>query len=59
MLVTSLFVITAIGLGRPAGSFYILGMAPREYEEGAQLELKVNKLTSSKAQLPYGYCTMP
>ncbi|CAE7457093.1 TMN10 [Symbiodinium sp. CCMP2592] len=35
------------------------GVAPIEYAEGARVELKVNKLTSVKTQLPYGYYTLP
>jgi transmembrane 9 superfamily protein 2/4 len=42
-----------------ASAFYLPGIAPKEYPEGAALELKVNKLTSAKAQLPYGYYTLP
>merc|ERR1719191_2350527 len=30
-----------------------------EYKEGAPVELKVNKLTSVKTQLPYSYYTLP
>ena len=42
-----------------ATAFYLPGVAPIEYEEGAAVELKVNKLTSSKTQLPYEYYTLP
>lgn len=31
------------------------GMSPRSYEEGEAVELKVNKLTSMKTQLPYDF----
>jgi len=34
-------------------------MAPIEYQEGGSIDLKVNKLTSVKTQLPYGYYTLP
>merc|ERR1719311_245170 len=30
-----------------------------EYKEGASVDLKVNKLTSVKTQLPYAYYTLP
>ena len=35
------------------------GVSPIEYEEGSRVDLKVNKMTSSKTQLPYGYYTLP
>eukprot|EP00635_Sarcinochrysidales_sp_CCMP3193_P011499 CAMPEP_0118914248 /NCGR_PEP_ID=MMETSP1166-20130328/14670_1 /TAXON_ID=1104430 /ORGANISM="Chrysoreinhardia sp, Strain CCMP3193" /LENGTH=663 /DNA_ID=CAMNT_0006853817 /DNA_START=177 /DNA_END=2168 /DNA_ORIENTATION=- len=38
-----------------ASSFYLPGVAPREYSKGEKVELKVNKLTSIKTQLPYDY----
>eukprot|EP00448_Togula_jolla_P019785 CAMPEP_0170577648 /NCGR_PEP_ID=MMETSP0224-20130122/5042_1 /TAXON_ID=285029 /ORGANISM="Togula jolla, Strain CCCM 725" /LENGTH=625 /DNA_ID=CAMNT_0010900579 /DNA_START=124 /DNA_END=2001 /DNA_ORIENTATION=- len=40
-------------------AFYLPGVAPTQYEEGARVELKVNKLTSVKTQLPYSYYTLP
>eukprot|EP00434_Breviolum_minutum_P014366 symbB.v1.2.012669.t3/scaffold881.1/size155427/8 len=33
------------------------GVAPVEYTDGARVEMKVNKLTSVKTQLPYDYYT--
>lgn len=55
-----------------ADSFYLPGVAPAtwpsalfsslsqvEYSDGARVELKVNKLTSVKTQLPYNYYTLP
>mmetsp|Transcript_34090 Transcript_34090/g.79202 ORF Transcript_34090/g.79202 Transcript_34090/m.79202 type:complete len:641 (-) Transcript_34090:205-2127(-) len=41
--------------GSGCRAFYLPGVAPIEYEDGASVELKVNKLTSVKTQLPYGY----
>lgn len=40
-------------------SFYLPGLSPVEYELGATVEMKVNKLTSVKTQLPYDYYTLP
>jgi transmembrane 9 superfamily protein 2/4 len=40
-------------------AIYLPGVAPREYQEGGKVDLKVNKLTSVKTQLPYGYYTLP
>jgi transmembrane 9 superfamily protein 2/4 len=34
-------------------------VAPRQYEQGARVEMKVNTLTSVKTQLPYDYYTLP
>jgi len=58
----------ALRLGLPAlhllllrlsGALYLPGIAPLEYQTGAQVDLKVNKLTSVKTQLPYDYYTLP
>jgi len=38
---------------------YLPGVAPTEYQEGSRVELKVNKLTSVKTQLPYRYYVLP
>jgi len=43
----------------PTSAFYLPGVAPRQYETGARVEMKVNTLTSVKTQLPYGYYTLP
>eukprot|EP00971_Amphidinium_carterae_P338397 6475702-Amphidinium_carterae.1 len=42
-----------------ARGFYLPGVAPKEYAKDAEVELKVNKLTSVKTQLPYNYYTLP
>jgi len=39
--------------------FYLPGVAPRDYLPGEKVELKVNKLTSTKTQLPYEYYMLP
>ena len=36
-------------------SFYVPGVAPREYRDGERVEVKVNKLTSTVTQLPFNY----
>ncbi|XP_040969433.1 transmembrane 9 superfamily member 7-like isoform X2 [Gossypium hirsutum] len=38
-----------------AHSFYLPGVAPRDFQRGDPLYVKVNKLSSSKTQLPYDY----
>eukprot|EP00928_Gymnodinium_smaydae_P022078 TRINITY_DN1865_c0_g2_i1.p1 TRINITY_DN1865_c0_g2~~TRINITY_DN1865_c0_g2_i1.p1 ORF type:complete len:629 (-),score=158.57 TRINITY_DN1865_c0_g2_i1:158-2044(-) len=40
-------------------AFYLPGVAPIEYPDGGVVDLKVNKLTSVKTQLPYSYYTLP
>merc|ERR1719313_1634465 len=40
-------------------AMYLPGVSPREYDDGAKVELKVNKLISVKTQLPYGYYVLP
>lgn len=39
--------------------FYVPGMSPVEYVEGDAVEMKAVKMTSSKAQLPYGLYSIP
>ncbi|KAJ6814686.1 transmembrane 9 superfamily member 7-like [Iris pallida] len=39
----------------PARSFYLPGVAPRDFQKGDELQVKVNKLSSTKTQLPYDY----
>ena len=39
--------------------FYLPGVAPREYLDGERVDVKVNKLTSTVTQLPFGYYTLP
>jgi len=38
-----------------AEAFYLPGLAPMEYKQTEAVEMKVNKLTSAKTQLPYSY----
>ncbi|GER32489.1 transmembrane 9 superfamily protein member [Striga asiatica] len=39
--------------------FYLPGVAPEDFLKGDPLNVKVNKLTSIKTQLPYSYYTLP
>merc|ERR1719424_2555056 len=43
----------------PTCAYYLPGVSPVEYKEGSEVDLKVNKLTSVKTQLPYAYYTLP
>ncbi|GAY44350.1 transmembrane 9 superfamily member 8 [Citrus sinensis] len=40
-------------------SFYLPGVAPQDFVKGDELYVKVNKLTSTKTQLPYSYYSIP
>ena len=43
----------------PAGGFYLPGVAPKDYMSGERVTLQVNKLTSTKTQLPFEYYMLP
>jgi len=49
----------AFAVSAPALGFYLPGVAPIEYQDGNRVDLKVNKLTSVKTQLPYAYYSLP
>ncbi|XP_020583677.1 transmembrane 9 superfamily member 7-like [Phalaenopsis equestris] len=36
-------------------AFYLPGVSPRDFQNGDELQVKVNKLSSTKTQLPYVY----
>mmetsp|Transcript_14927 Transcript_14927/g.22713 ORF Transcript_14927/g.22713 Transcript_14927/m.22713 type:complete len:664 (+) Transcript_14927:46-2037(+) len=42
-----------------AEAFYLPGVNPQSFEDGKQVKLKVNKLTSSQALLPVEYYKLP
>ncbi|XP_052181473.1 transmembrane 9 superfamily member 9-like [Diospyros lotus] len=42
-----------------AHSFYLPGVAPQDFRKANLLKVKVNKLTSTKTQLPYSYYSLP
>mmetsp|Transcript_42664 Transcript_42664/g.140169 ORF Transcript_42664/g.140169 Transcript_42664/m.140169 type:complete len:637 (-) Transcript_42664:372-2282(-) len=43
----------------PVAAFYLPGVAPHEYLDNEKVEIKVNKLSSTKTQLPYDYYSLP
>lgn len=56
--------VLCIAIVPAARAFYLPGVAPRDFNEGDELQVKVNKLSSTKTQLPYeyyslGYCKPP
>lgn len=48
-----------LSLGVTARAFYLPGIAPREYEDGDAINLKVSKLSSTKTSLPYEFYHLP
>merc|ERR1719230_1080932 len=46
-------------LAHQATGFYLPGVAPREWTVGEEIKLKVNKLDSTKTQIPYDYYDLP
>lgn len=42
-----------------AHCFYLPGVSPQDFQKGDPLKVKVNKLTSTKTQLPYTYYSLP
>lgn len=53
----ALLIATALCLASALGAGYLPGVAPHDYVPGEDVELKVNKLTSVKTQLPYNFYT--
>ncbi|GFZ04265.1 transmembrane nine 7 [Actinidia rufa] len=53
-LATALF-FSLLLLISSANSFYLPGVSPRDFQRGDPLQVKVNKLSSTKTQLPYDY----
>ncbi|TVU42311.1 hypothetical protein EJB05_08708 [Eragrostis curvula] len=51
--------LAALCLAAPAAGFYLPGVAPNDFEKKDPLQVKVNKLTSIKTQLPYSYYSLP
>ena len=46
-------------LALSAEAFYLPGVAPHEFADGERVEIKVNKLSSTKTQMPYDYYSLP
>merc|ERR1719316_2531003 len=42
-----------------SASFYLPGVALHEFVQDERVEIKVNKLSSTKTQLPYDYYSLP
>ncbi|CAK9250325.1 unnamed protein product [Sphagnum jensenii] len=53
-----LLLLSAIWLLPSVSAFYLPGVAPQDFAKGADLPVKVNKITSTKTQLPYEYYSL-
>ncbi|KAL6844942.1 hypothetical protein ACP4OV_025601 [Aristida adscensionis] len=51
--------VLVLAAAAPAAGFYLPGVAPTDFAKGDPLQVKVNKLTSIKTQLPYTYYSLP
>lgn len=45
-------------VAHPTAAFYLPGVAPQDFDERDTVTVKVNKLTSTKTQLPYEYYSL-
>jgi transmembrane 9 superfamily protein 2/4 len=48
-----------LGAALPTNGFYLPGVAPHDFQRGEKVDLKVNKLTSTRTQVPYEYYSLP
>ncbi|EEC84006.1 hypothetical protein OsI_30213 [Oryza sativa Indica Group] len=48
-----------IAAASPTAAFYLPGVAPNDFQKKDPLQVKVNKLSSTKTQLPYSYYSLP
>lgn len=55
----TLLILWILALFRGSNGWYLPGSAPKEYDPNAPVALKVDKLTSSKTQLPYSFYHLP
>jgi transmembrane 9 superfamily protein 2/4 len=46
-------------LASGAQAFYLPGVAPKEYQDGDKVDIRVHKLSSPKTHLPYDYYSLP
>jgi len=46
-------------LARPGVGFYLPGVAPKDFVKGEAMDIKVNKLASTRNNLPYDYYSIP
>ncbi|EME32166.1 endomembrane protein-like protein [Galdieria sulphuraria] len=56
VLCSLLFLIVVFGF---SNGFYLPGVAPTDYPEGAELQVFANKLTSARSNVPYDFYFLP
>jgi len=49
----------ALAALEPSSAFYLPGVAPHDFKQGEHVDIKVNKLTSTRTQLPFEYYALP
>ena len=54
-----LILAAAVAAASPSGAFYLPGIAPVAYEEGAKAEVLAARLTSAKNKVPYDIYSLP
>jgi len=54
-----LFYLLLVALFIQVHAYYLPGVAPKNFEDGQEVELKVNKLTSTHTQMPFQYYSLP
>uniref|UniRef100_A0A3B3DC93 Transmembrane 9 superfamily member n=1 Tax=Oryzias melastigma TaxID=30732 RepID=A0A3B3DC93_ORYME len=52
-------VLLLLTLAPSVRTFYVPGVAPRDFHDGETVDIKAVKLTSSRTQLPYEYYSLP
>lgn len=57
-MIMQVIVVVLICLLCGSNGFYLPGVAPHNFKEGEEVELKVNKLSSTHTQLPYDYYSL-
>ncbi|CAL9769041.1 unnamed protein product [Musa acuminata subsp. burmannicoides] len=50
-----LLLLSCLLVSPPSHAFYLPGVAPRDFHKDDELQVKVNKLSSTKTQLPYDF----
>ncbi|OAY82319.1 Transmembrane 9 superfamily member 7 [Ananas comosus] len=53
--IAGLLIVLLLVAVAPTRAFYLPGVAPRDFQLDDELQVKVNKLSSTKTQLPYDY----
>ncbi|THU54794.1 hypothetical protein C4D60_Mb10t28910 [Musa balbisiana] len=55
LIAALLLLLSCLLVSPPSHAFYLPGVAPRDFHKDDELQVKVNKLSSTKTQLPYDF----